>query len=43
MSFMSNQTKFRKDFQREVTQAVKITINELKRHNITANMTVSVS
>ena len=26
-----------------MTQAVKITINELKRHNVTGNMTVSSS
>ena len=47
MRFMSNQTEFQQKFPRQVTQVVKITFNEFKKHNMTRNMTrnmtVSVS
>ena len=34
MRFMSNQKEFHKDFPRKVTQVVKITFNDFKRHSI---------
>ena len=43
MSFMSNQTELQQDFPRKVTQVVKITFNELKRHKMAGNITVSFS
>ena len=43
MSFMSNQTEFQLDFPRKATEVVKITFTDLKSHNVTGNMTVSVS